>query len=85
MPTIEDQVTEVRKRHRLSGIHLFENDALGWTAFGSRREPTGIEASVESGRGDTIANAVKSLDVRLTAGPIHKPHDEFLDPPKRRS
>jgi hypothetical protein len=80
MPTPEQLAADVRKRHGLSSLHLFETAALGWTVFGSRRDPKGFDASVESGRGATIADAIQSLDDRLRTGPIAKPYVEFLDP-----
>ena len=86
MCEIEDRVTDIPNRHRLSGIHLFETDTLGWTAFGSRRQAGRYEASVESGIGKTIADAINSLDERLKAGPIRKPREKFIDPkPKQPS
>lgn len=71
--TPEDIASEVKRRHRLTSLHIFSDDCWPmWRVFGSRRDAKGIHASVEEGRGDTIAAALRSLDERLTAGVFNR-------------
>lgn len=80
--TLEQFAAFVRQRHGLSSLHIFTSDMPGveWRIFAARINPKGIEASVESGGGATLMDAIKSIDERLTAGPINKPYVPFLDP-----
>ena len=67
----EHKAGAVMARHKLTSLHIFTADA-GWRAFGFRKDVAGFEASVESGQGNTIENALAHLDRRLVEGPIHK-------------
>lgn len=60
---------EIRKRHGLTGFHIFADGDV-WRVFGFRNDPRGYQASVEQGRGATIAACLKDLDDNLIAGPI---------------
>lgn len=79
--TDEARAQTIRDKHGLSSLHLFQSDipGLAWRVYASRLEPKGYEASVESGGGMTIREALETLDARLIAGPINKPHIPFLD------
>ena len=83
--TISDEkmAQDIRDRHGLSSLHLFQSDipGLAWRVYANRVDPKGYQASKESGGGMTIRAALETLDERLTAGPIGKPHIPFLDPP----
>lgn len=83
--TNEQRAQEIRARHKLSSLHLFTSgiDNLEWRVFASRLEPKGFEASVESGGGMTIEEALTTLDARLIAGPINKSHIPILDAPPK--
>lgn len=76
---------EIRNKHGLSRLHLFQSDipGLAWRVYASRTDPKGIQASCESGGGMTIRRALATLDARLTAGPINKAHIPYLDAEKR--
>lgn len=78
----EQRAAEIRKAHGLSSLHLFTSDIPGmeWRVFAHRKDPKGYQASVESGGGSNIAEALETLDARLKAGPIDKPYIKFLDP-----
>lgn len=67
----EARAEQVRQKHNLSSLHIFDRDG-GWTVFGFRKEAKGFQASVESGHGQSISDAIKDLDARLVEGPIHK-------------
>ena len=84
MQTLENMAEAIRKRHGLSAINLWHRpiDGLEWHARGFRKEPKGFEASVETGGGRTIREALISLDERLVAGPINKWHIPILDQPR---
>lgn len=82
--TDEQLAQDIRDRHGLSSLHLFQSDipGLAWRVYANRVDPKGYQASKESGGGMTIRAALESLDARLVAGPIDKPHIEFLDAPR---
>ena len=70
---VEAVANEIRQRHNLTGLHIFNNVPDGeWRVFGFRADPKGYQASVESGRGPTIEAALAHMDARLIEGPIHK-------------
>lgn len=79
--TDEQLALEIKERHGLSSLHLFDSSIAGleWRVFGYRRDAKGFQASVESGGGPTIREALDTLNERLTAGPIAKRHIPFLD------
>lgn len=79
--TDEQLAQDIRDRHGLSSLHLFQSDipGLAWRVYANRVDPKGYQASKESGGGMTIRAALESLDARLVAGPIDKPHIKFLD------
>lgn len=82
--TDEQRAQEIRDRFDLSSLHLFQSDipGLAWRVYASRKHPKGFEESVSSGGGMTIRAALDTLETRLVAGPIDKPHIPFLDAPK---
>lgn len=79
--TNEQMAQEIRDRHSLSSLHLFQSDipGLAWRVYANRLDPKGFQASKESGGGMTIREALETLDARLIAGPIDRPHIKFLD------
>ena len=68
---IETSTSELARRHRLTGIHIFQSGDV-WRVFGFRKDPKGYQASVESGEGPTISDALTNMDERLIEGPIHR-------------
>lgn len=84
METIESLAETIRARHDLSSLNLWHApiDGLEWHSRAFRREPQGFQASVETGGGKTIREALITLDERLTAGPIAKKHIPILDQPR---
>lgn len=67
----ESLARAIKQRWQLTGLHLFDVGE-SWRVFGFRKDPKGYQASVENGRGATIAAALADLDARLAEGPIHK-------------
>lgn len=70
-PAGEAVAAEIRKRHKLTSFHIFDQDNA-WRVFAFRKDPKGYQASVESGTGPNIVAALNDLDARLVEGPIHK-------------
>ena len=62
---------EVAARHRLTSLHLFTAQGV-WRIFGFRKDAKGYEASVESGEGGSILEAIENLNARLIEGPIRR-------------
>jgi len=79
--TIEQLAADIRERHGLSSLNLWHLplDEMPWHARAFRADPKGFQASCETGGGKTVMSALKSLDERLTAGPIDKPRIALLD------
>lgn len=69
--TPEQFATQVQERHALTGLHIFTSED-GWRVFGFRKHAKGYQASVESGEGKTISDAISNLNERLIEGPIHR-------------
>lgn len=69
--TAEVLAVEIEERHALSSFHIFKRGKM-WRVFGSRQLPTGIQASVEEGRGADIVAALTNLDARLAGHQIDK-------------
>lgn len=82
MQTLENLAETIRKRHDLSSLNIWHAPIAGieWHSRAFRHDPKGFQASVESGGGRTIREALVSLDERLTAGPINKRYIPILDP-----
>ena len=69
----ETEAERLREYHGLSSLHLFVDDGSpAWRVFGNRRDPQGVQASVEEGRGETISGALRSLNERLIAGVFNR-------------
>lgn len=69
--TAESVASLIKSRHGLTSLHIFDEPGR-WRAFGFRKDPKGFQASVAEGVGVTIEDALRSLDQRLTEGPIPK-------------
>lgn len=67
----EQLAAAVKETYGLNSLHIFDEGAE-WRVFGFRKETKGYQASVENGRGATIADALNDLSRRLAEGPIHR-------------
>lgn len=85
MQTVENLAEALCKKHNLSSLNIWApiGNVLGWHCRAFRNDPKGFQASVESGAGKTIRDALVSLDDRLMAGPINKHYVATLDPAPR--
>lgn len=68
---IEHYAANIEATHALSSMHIFKQGDM-WRVFGSRKLPTGVQASVEEGRGADIYACLENLDARLSGDQIHK-------------
>jgi len=68
---IENEWLRMKVKWGLSSMHLFADDSYrGFRCFVSRREPTGIQASVTEGLGNNWAEAIADCEENLRVGPI---------------
>ena len=68
---VEVHANVLKKIYHLRSLHIFD-EGDEWRVFGFRANAKGFNASVESGRGPSIHEALDDLDKRLKEGPIHK-------------
>lgn len=62
MSTPEQAISELRARHDVPAVHIFNSEVEGWTVFGLFRD------APVSAQGATITDAIRALDKRISGG-----------------